>query len=94
MAKLNLKDLNKNQEKYKGLSMGIIIGVLAIFVVFLAIYVVNYSIELASSKLFEPAYLKILEFNEQTNVYSKQEYEKEITPKLDEIIAKYKSTTS
>lgn len=94
MAKMNIEELNKDQDKFKVLSIGIIIAVLAVFAVSLTVYITNYSLESSAAKIFEKAYVKILDFDKQTNIYSKLEYEKEISPILDEVISKYKSTSA
>ncbi|HOV13447.1 MAG TPA: tetratricopeptide repeat protein [Spirochaetota bacterium] len=94
MAKINVEDLNKGQDKFRNLTIGIIAAVLVVFAVSLTLYIINYSLESSAAKVFEKAYIKILDFDKQTNIYSKQEFEKEIIPILDEVIAKYKSTSA
>lgn len=94
MGMVNTKDLNQNQDKFRTITVLIIVAIIAIFVVSLTVYIVNYSLESKAAKIFEKAYIKILDFDKQTNVYSRQEMEKEIIPILDEVITNYSGTNA
>jgi tetratricopeptide (TPR) repeat protein len=90
----NLNAEPKNTEGFRIITIAVIIGVVLIFTLALVFYVVNYNYNIKAANVFEKAYQKIIEFDKQTNVYSKQEMEKEIMPLLDEVIADYSMSSS
>lgn len=81
----------KKQMNFTGL---IIIGMLLIFVLALVIYIGDRNTKKNAAKMFKDAYIKINEFDELSNFYSKQEMEKEIIILLNRVLAKYSRTPS
>jgi len=73
----------------KVLLWGVTISLVSLFIVAVSCYLFYYSYSAKAASVFEEAYEKIEEFDKQTNVYSKQELEKQIIPLLDEVVANY-----
>lgn len=90
----NIKALNEKTGKGSAATLIIICILLAATAVSLIIVVINSKTTDRSTKLFESAFVQLLEFNEQTNVYSKQEMASDIIRDLDEVIASYPNTTA
>ncbi len=79
-------------KKRKDFTSIIIIAIILLFVIVLSIWLYRNNREKTATALFENALEKINEFDDQSNIYSKQEMEKEIVNLLDQVIANYKNT--
>ena len=90
----DIKALNEKTSKGSLLTLIIVCALLVITAISLIIVVVNSNTTDKSTKLFESAFVQMLEFNEQTNVYSKQEMAPDILSDLDNVIAAYPNTTA
>ena len=90
----DIKVLNEKTSKGSLATLIIVCALLVVTAISLIIVVVNSKTTDKSTKLFESAFVQILEFNEQTNVYSKQEMAPDIISDLDAVIASYPNTTA
>lgn len=90
----NMTKLTENTKKGKDLTVFIIIAILLITGISMTTYLLVRNARVEAAKMFEKAYTKILEFDELSNVFSKQEMEKEIVNLLDQVLAKYPNTSS
>lgn len=91
------KDKNVIQDetkvkKRKDFTSIIIIAIIILFVIVLSVWLYKNNRAKTATALFENALEKISEFDDQSNIYSKQEMEKEIVNLLDQVIANYKNT--
>ena len=90
----DIKALNEKTSKGSLATLIIVCALLVVTAISLVIVVVNSKTTDKSTKLFESAFVQILEFNEQTNVYSKQEMAPDIISDLDAVIVSYPNTTA
>ncbi|MBR6062230.1 MAG: tetratricopeptide repeat protein [Spirochaetales bacterium] len=90
----DIKALNEKTSKGSLATLIIVCALLVVTAVSLCVVVINSNTTDKSTKLFESAFVQILEFNEQTNVYSKQEMAPDILSDLDAVIASYPNTTA
>ena len=90
----DIKALNEKTKKGSIATLIIVCALLVITAISLVVVVVNSKTTDKSTKLFESAFVQLLEFNEQTNVYSKQEMAPDILSDLDKVIISYPNTTA
>ena len=90
----DIKALNEKTSKGSLATIIIVCALLVVTAISLVIVVVNSKTTDKSTKLFESAFVQMLEFNEQTNVYSKQEMAPDILSDLDKVIISYPNTTA
>ncbi|HQJ07043.1 MAG TPA: hypothetical protein PLI57_11775, partial [Spirochaetota bacterium] len=83
---IDLKSLNQKTKKGTVLTYSLISAFLFLALVFFTVLIVNYNINNKAAALFEKAYIQILDFNDQKNIYSKQEMEEDIIFALDRVI--------
>lgn len=88
----NVKDANTELKKKKDFTVFIITAIVVLFFLILGIWLIRSNKEKAATVLFEKALEKINEFDSQSNIYSKQEMEKELINLLDQPIARYPNT--
>ncbi len=91
---IDLKSLNQKTKKGTVLMYSLISVFLFLALVFFTVIIVNYNINNKAAILFEKAYVQILSFNDQTNIYSKQEMEEDIILSLDRVLTQYPKTSS
>lgn len=91
-----MSDLNniKVSNKGKTLTLVIVFSLIGITAIFFILFFINIQINNNAAKEFEQAYINILDFDTQKNVYSKQEMEEDIIFLLDEVIVKYPLSSS
>lgn len=89
---INIKNENPDLKKKKDFTAFIIIAIIGLFFLILGAWLINSNKEKSATGLFEKALEKINEFDKLTNIYSKQEMEKEIINLLDQPIARYPNT--
>ena len=91
---LDINSLNQKTKKGK-VATFVVVGFLVVITLSIFTYVFfNTSANNRAAKIFEDAFIEILEFNDQKNIYSKQEMEGDIIYVLDEVISQYSNTSS
>ncbi|HOJ65208.1 MAG TPA: tetratricopeptide repeat protein [Spirochaetota bacterium] len=85
---------NTNTNKGKTLTIIIILALVLSTALFFILFFINIQINNNAAKDFEEAYINILDFDSQKNIYSKQEMEEDIIFLLDEVIVKYPISSS